>query len=111
MRRLIDRLPEHSHYQRALADDDELQRQFGSAGPRKPTLRAWSAERELRATLYDVASLIQVAIVSVNTPKGKQAPRFKPVRRPETAADRDERRRLLDMHRHNVRKLLPGRDS
>jgi len=106
--RLVDRLPEHSHYQRALEDDDELHRRHPPATARRPSLRSWSADRELLATLHDVASLIQVAIVGVNTPKGKKAPKFKPVRRPETAADRARRRRELEMHADNVRQLLPG---
>ncbi len=107
MLRLIGRLPEHSQYQLALADDDDLATGTTGGPRRRPPLRAWSAERELRATLYDVATLIQVAIAAVNTPKGKSPPKFKPTPRPETAADRVRRRLELETHDQIVQMFKP----
>ncbi len=106
--RLLRRLPEHSQYQLAISDCDELYADVEPAPKRRrPPLQAWSAERELLATLHDVASLIQVAIVAVNTPKGKKAPSFKAVPRPETAADRARRRREQQTHAEIVEMFKP----
>lgn len=94
-----------------MQDDDDLlpDRKPEELKRTRPALRSWSADAELRATLYDVAGLIQTAIVAVNTPKGKQAPKFRPTKRPETAVDRAERRWAVEMHAEIVGMVLPER--
>ncbi len=100
--RLVNTLPAWSHTGRAMADDDDLQRfrerKFGptpAAGPRM-TLSGWSEFDELLATINDAANSIKVTIAQSVTERGKPAPKFKPHRRPLTAADRAERRRDRD---------------
>lgn len=102
--RIVERLGPWSHTGRAIADDDDLQRErearlgVKAAAKRsgRPRLQDWSETDEILATLRDVAERISVTVVQVNTEKGKSKPRFTPVRRPRTAVDRAELRRDLD---------------
>jgi hypothetical protein len=110
--RLVHTLPAGSHFRRAVADDDELHRlldeQDGTPTARRPSVRDWTDHDELLAVLTDVGNLIQHAIAASVTPKGKAPPKFVPVRRPETAADRARRRRELQTHRDIVAMVLPS---
>lgn len=107
-------LPAHSHFRRAVNDDDDLHDQLaqqadGAAARRRgPSIRDWTEHDELLACLTDVGNLIQQAIGASVTPKGKKPPQFKPVRRPQTAAERAKRRRDLQFHAEMVKQLLPG---
>jgi hypothetical protein len=51
----------------------------------------------LVTTIVDGVTAIRATLVAVNTPKGKQAARFKPSRRPLTAQQRWERRQDREM--------------
>lgn len=110
---MIDRLPAHSHFRRAVADDDDLQRRIDAqaegTGRRRrsgPALQDWTAHDELIACLTDVGNLVQQAIGASVTPKGKRPPKFTPVRRPRTAADRAKRLREEAVHAEIVSQVL-----
>jgi len=111
----VHSLPPHSHFRRAVADDDDLhqqiERQAGSplARPGGLSLRDWTEHDALCAVLTDGFHLVQQAIGASVTPKGKSPPKFKPVRRPEAAADRAKRRNEEAIHAEIVAKVLPGR--
>lgn len=66
---------------------------------------------DLKATMIDGFTLVQLAIASQNIPKGKSAPKFKPSPRPKTAWQRAEKRRAEEMHRDIVAAVLPPRQS
>lgn len=110
--RLVEHLPPHSHFRRALADDDDLQARIDAQPkpPRRrsgPSLRDWDEHQELRAALADGFALVQQAVGASVTPKGKSPPKFTPVRRPRTAADRAQRRREEAVHAEIVAQVLP----
>lgn len=113
--RLVENLPPYSKYKLALSDDDEIQRwrerRFNgkTPPPRPPSLDSWTVEDEIMGVLHDGFSLLRNTIISVNLPKGKQAPKFKPAKRPVTAAERAERRRDRDIHESIVRKVRPDK--
>jgi hypothetical protein len=95
--RLIERLPQLSHYARALADDDELAERaasYGQGPPRgRPPLHSWEPIDEVLATIADGVNALRNTIVAVNTPKGKKVPPLTTAKRPMTAAERAEARR------------------
>ena len=111
--RLVDKFPPLSQFRRAIADDDDLARQYevsGAAltGPGKPTLAHWTELDDLKATIIDGFSLVQLAIASQHTPKGKPAPKFRATPRPKTAWHRAQRRRDEAAHRDIVSQVLPS---
>jgi len=57
--------------------------------------------------VIDGFSLLQVAIASASTPRGKPAPKFHPTPRPKTAAERAEKRRAESVHSEIVAAALP----
>jgi hypothetical protein len=99
--RFVNHLPGYSATGRAMADDDELaawrEQQMTPAqrarGPRPPKVTEWTFGDELLTTMVDMATAIRTTLVALQTPKGRQAPKFKPARRPITAAQRIERRK------------------
>jgi hypothetical protein len=104
LQRLVEGFGPWTHTGRAIADDDDLQRDredrlgLAKAGrSRRPRLTEWSETDEILATLRDVAERISKTVVQVNTPKGKSAPKFSPQFRPKSAHERAERRRDLDV--------------
>jgi hypothetical protein len=111
--RIADRLPPHSRFKHAVADDDELQRwredRFKGRVPpaRPPRLSEWTVFDDIMTTLNDGFSLLRHTIVSVNAEKGKRPPAWKPTRRPKSAADRAESRRDMDTVMDIRRKVLP----
>lgn len=95
--RLVNRLPAWSNFGRALADDDELHRwredQRGPKTPEKPRrISDWTDFDELIATITDLGNALRTTIIAANSEKGK-GPKFKPLARPKTAAERAEARR------------------
>lgn len=101
--RFVNHLPSYSATGRAMADDDDLaewrEQQMTPAerarGPRPPRITEWTLADELLATMADMTTALRTTLVALQTPKGKQAPKFKPMRRPLTAAERVEKRREL----------------
>ena len=70
-------------------------------------LAEWTEMDDLRATLIDGFTLVQLAIAAANTPKGKRVPRFRPTPRPKTAWQRAQRRRDEAAHRDICAQVLP----
>lgn len=109
--RYVRRLPSWSETKRAMADDDELQRYREEHAPktsarRPPRLTEWTLADELFAALADTTNAICVAVGQSVSPRGK-GPKFKPGRRPLTAAERAERRRDRDTIAEIVSIMLP----
>lgn len=119
--RLIEHLPWHSAYKKALADDDEIatrlleQRRREEAEARRTGRKApahapisvadWDPEREQTAQLSDALSSLRLAVMAPNMPKGKR-PKAKPAPRPETAMARAERRAEMAQHKSIVAQVL-----
>lgn len=114
---MIDKLPPLSQLRRAVADDDDLARraELNAAGrqlaPARPTLAQWTEVDDLKATIIDGFNLVQLAIASANTPKGKTPPKFKPTARPKTAWQRAQKRRDQAMHADILAQVMPSRPS
>jgi hypothetical protein len=111
--RLMDHLPPLSHFRRAVADDDDLARRAELAALGRPSSRGapslahWTEMDDLIATLTDGFTLVQLAIASANTPKGKSPPKFRPTPRPRSAWQRAQSRRDETVHQEIVAQLLP----
>lgn len=122
MFRLIEHLPWHSAYKRALADDDEYAEAFlahqraveraasaaGRAAPPVPpvSLGDWDPEREQTAQLLDAVAALRNAVIAPHLPKNKKPPKVHPSPRPDTALRRAERRAELEKHKSIVAKVL-----
>ena len=112
--RLVDKLPPLSQFRRAVSDDDDLAARAAAGaltGPGKPTLQHWTELDDLKATIIDGFALVQLAIASQHTPKGKQPPKFRPTPRPKTAWHRAQRRRDEAAHQDIVAQVLPSQSS
>lgn len=94
--RLVGRLGPYTHTGRAIADDDDLQRdrearlgvEMARARQRRPRLTDWDQFDELRATINDAAE--RIAVNAARTAGVKPPPRFRPTTRPRSAAERAE---------------------
>ena len=107
--RIVNQLPPLSRFRRAVADDDDLNWETSPSGERRrPTLDQWTEADELRATLVDGFTLVQLAIASKDLPQGKKPPKFKPAPRPVTARERATKRAAEAMHREIVAAVLPS---
>lgn len=122
MFRLIEHLPWHSAYKKALADDDEYAelllarkrtaeralRAAGRAVPSDPliSIADWDPEREQTAQLMDAIAVLRAAVIAPHMPRGKKPPKVRPAPRPDTALRRAERRAELEKHKSIVAKVL-----
>lgn len=117
--RLLARLPPHSHYAAALADDDDLARRTldeqvpGQLPPRpRPPLVGNSIEVELLRQILDaVREVSRSVIASIPTKSPRKIPPLKPVPRPQTALEREDRRRALEGLADLEAQLLPRSDA
>lgn len=112
--RWLDRLPKHSHYKAALADDEDLARRTlagvnGSGPPPapRPPITEWSRQVELLTAAVDELRELHATLIAANSKKGKR-PKVRPVPRPETAVMRLEKQRTLAQLAEIERKLLGG---
>ncbi|MBP2341125.1 hypothetical protein JOF41_007379 [Saccharothrix coeruleofusca] len=112
MLRLLRHLPRYSRYWVALHDDDELavrRARHEQPAAAHPPLAGWDEFDELRAVIREELAALRYAVVAT-TPGLKQQPRPpKPVRRPLTAQDRQERREDQRKHDLIVKQVLPPR--
>jgi hypothetical protein len=89
---LVDRLPRHSHYKAALADDDDLADLIDeNEPPPKPPLTDFSADHQLLNIIADRLGELIRTTAQVNSTK--RVPPVQPLPRPETALHRKARRR------------------
>ena len=111
----MNSLGPYSHTGRAIADDDELQREreatLGPAASKPPRggprLQDWDQFDELRAVIIDAAERVAVTVAQANTAKGQARPKYRPTKRPRTAAQRAEYRRDMDVAREIVAEATP----
>jgi hypothetical protein len=119
--RIVEHLPWHSAYKKALADDDEyaerylahqrlIERSARAAGkpvPPEPPISIvdWDPEREQTALLLDALAVLRSAVIAPHMKRGK-SPKVQPAPRPETALRRAERRAQMETHKSIVAKVL-----
>lgn len=101
---LIDRMPRDSHTRQAMALDEEhvemVQTALETIGEDRdtaggPLLSEWSLNAELLAQVIDALTVNTHATMAA---AGAKTPKFKPVRRPQTAYERVQHRRRLAGH-------------
>lgn len=113
--RLIDHMPQDSHLNRLLTNDEEymtaiLKKKKGpSIGPSRPSMADWSLTNSMLAQLIDAVNKNTATIEGVNAPKGKPAPKVEPYPRPATVTEKVERDLQKAAHEEMVGLLLPGR--
>lgn len=110
MLRLVDRLPRHSHYKAAIADDDELARQVlehlgRGTVPARPPLTEYSTLIEVLSNFLDELRELHATLIAVNSAKGRR-PRVTRTPRPETAVMRAEKRRSMERLMELEQRLL-----
>lgn len=119
---LIDRLPGHSHYASAMANDEEYakmvaeamaaRKKAGEAPPedKGPALTTWTPEMAMLTNLLDAVNGVRYAVVAVQAGKKAGDPP-KPARRPQTALEKAMRRaefsRRQTAHEALVARVLP----
>lgn len=112
---LIGRLPQNSHYAHAIATDEEYAKAAAehpgtgdvSEAP-APSMAAWSPEVDMLARLVDSVNALRIATIAASLPKGKTAPTFEPVRRPERAVTKVARQRRRAAHDRLVALVQPA---
>ena len=119
----IDRLPGHSHYSAAMANDEEYAQIVADAhAARKrdgnepkdpgPALTTWSPEVAALTQVLDAVNQVRYAVVAVQAGKKAGEPP-KPARRPQTALEKAMRRAEYDRrksaHESLVARVLPKR--
>jgi len=118
---VIDRLPGHSHYSAAVANDEEHARMVAEAiaarkergeddGDKGPALTTWSPEVAVMTQVLDAVHSVRYAVVAVQAGKKAGDPP-KPARRPVTALERAMRvgefNRRKAVHEALVARVLP----
>ncbi|MFE0021904.1 hypothetical protein [Amycolatopsis sp. NPDC059021] len=108
--RLLERLPDHSHYKVAIHDDDELARRHHDADhhagnrPRRTVdAHTWTPER---AALTDVADILLTIRATLDAQHSGQSQKVTPMPRPRLARDRIEAADAIQRHRDRVRLML-----
>ncbi|WP_394360736.1 hypothetical protein [Amycolatopsis sp. SB7-3] len=110
--RLIERLPDHSHYKVAIHDNDDLARRLheieDTAGRRSSNLRTvdahtWTPERAILTDVADILLNIRSSLEAQRTGKSQTAT---PMPRPRLARDRIEAAASQQRHRDRVRMML-----
>lgn len=123
---LIDRLPVHSQYHAAIANDEEYARLVVAAeiekeereGPQaeriwRPALTRWTPAREGAAEVVDALRSLQYLLTIINSKEGSSVKPPEPAPRPETAFEsvRRELQAEADQRYYDeiVGKLLPNK--
>ncbi|SFO82294.1 hypothetical protein SAMN05421810_10174 [Amycolatopsis arida] len=110
--RLVERLPDHSHYKVAIHDDDELarrQQDAERAGAKRPgrtravDAHTWTPER---AALTDIGDILLGIRASLEAQRTGRRQRVTPLPRPRLARDRLEAADSYRRHRDRVRLML-----
>jgi hypothetical protein len=119
---VIDRLPGHSHFSAAIANDEEYAEMAakaaaergdtkpGAGGDSGPSLTGWSPEVAMLAKVVDAVNQVRYATIAVQAGKKAGDPP-KPERRPQTALEKAFRRAEHDRrkaaHEALVARVLP----
>lgn len=112
MLRLVERLPDHSHYKVAIHNDDELAARLreveaatGRRPPTRPTVDAhtWTPERAILTDVADILLSIRSSLEAQHTGKRQKVT---PMPRPRFARDRIEAAASQQRHRDRVQLML-----
>lgn len=114
---LAERLPRHSVYRAAVADDedtalallDEAERETPSGAPTFG-MAGWTPERELLVGLTEAVMSLRAVLIAVNSKSGK-VPKVVPLPRPKVAADRVSAIRSRRKREGLLAQLLPDQHS
>jgi len=112
--RLIDHMPQDSHMNRLLTNDEEYmtavlkRKKGGSSGPGRPSMADWSQTNSMLAQLIDAVNKNTAVAQAAANPKAPQ-PKVDPYPRPETVTEKVEKKIQRDAHEEMVGMLLPGR--
>jgi hypothetical protein len=113
--RFAERLPAHSHYKAAMADDDEYIRAYMAHQPpgsdkdqkQKPlTMQGYSMAVAALHEIADRVGALYSVTVAVNSKNGK-APDVPEMPRPQTALQRYKDMSVTRRHESIVAKVLP----
>lgn len=105
----LEHLPRTSAYHTAVAEDEELAKHLAAEPPpptRAPPLTEFGPEVEVLAEVRDL--LANLIAVTIKANDGKP-PKVKPYPRPESAVQRERRRRRYEQHRALAARVLPSR--
>lgn len=109
---MLPRLPRHSHYKAAIAQDEDLARAYlarpAEQGPQayRPPITEHSALVEVLTTVIDELRELHATLIAVNSRKGRR-PKVTRAPRPETAVMRLEKDRSVAMLADLERRLTP----
>lgn len=111
---LAERLPRHSVYAAAVADDDDtalaLLDHWGGAEPARGKrfgMQGWTPERELLTSQAELLMSIRALLIGAKFSKSGKPPKVQPMPRPRTAADRVEAVRSRRKRQHLLGQLFP----
>lgn len=123
---VIDRLPAHSHFSAAIANDEEYAEFAAKAAAERgetrpgaksddgPPLTTWTPEVAIMTQVLDAVNQVRYAVIAVQAGKKAGDPP-KPARRPQTAFERAFRRAEFDRrkaaHESLVARVLPRKRS
>ena len=112
----IDMLPTNSHMHRLLTSDEEyMERVLESKSADdersgRPSMADWSLTNSLLAQVIDAVNRNTATNRGIAQQGKGEPPRYDPVPRPYTAADKVQHRINQRKHEEMVRALIPGKD-
>lgn len=111
---LAERLPRHSVYAAAVADDEDTALALldsagpGTGGPPRFGMQGWTHERELLVGLTELTMSIRALLIGAKFSKSGKPPKVAPMARPRTAADRVEAVRSRRKRENLLDQLVPN---
>lgn len=118
--RFAERLPPHSHYKAAIADDDDYIRQYMASQPpgsdqrqqeqASLTMQGYSMQVAALHEIADRVGALYAVTVAVNSKNGK-APDIPEMPRPTTAMQRYKDSSVTRRHEAIVAKVLPHKEK
>ncbi len=111
---LAERLPRHSVYAAAVADDEDTAmamisaRGDGQGGRPRFGMQGWTYERELLVGQSELLMSIRALLIGAKFSKSGKPPKVDPMPRPRTAADRVEAIQSRRKRDNLLGQLFPG---
>lgn len=120
---LVDRLPGHSYYSEAVANDEEHARLIAQAEAEReeskkkshPPLRTWTPEMAALTAIIDALNVQTYVMKALKAERGKAGSPPEALPRPETAIDRARKEatweKRVERHQSLADRLLPHKRS
>lgn len=111
----IDRLPRHTYYGEAVANDPEhmamlVEATRGQQPDPRPRLSSWSPEVEATTQVADLVKALLAVTISLNSKKGSKKPDATPALRPGTVMDEVRRQARRKRHEEIVARVRAARE-